>query len=132
MSVCVGNGLRNTVQSGAARHSQGFEDKNLGSVRVIGTSTCTLDKPRLYYENRLYEMWSERCMNAGKLIINRFWTSDARASWRFIQEVLSFLLEFPRLVGRYCSYLLPKQAGGTPQILVFKTLRMTSRPALYS
>ena len=24
--------------------------------------------------------------------------------------------EFPRLVGRYCSYLLPKQAGGTPQI----------------
>ena len=26
--------------------------------------------------------------------------------------------EFPRLVGRYCSYLRPKQAGGTPQILV--------------
>ena len=26
--------------------------------------------------------------------------------------------EFPRLVDRYCSYLLPKQAGGTPQILV--------------
>ena len=35
--------------------------------------------------------------------------------------------EFPRLVGRYCSYLLPKQAGGTPQILVDKALRMTSR-----
>ena len=30
--------------------------------------------------------------------------------------------EFPRLVGRYCSYLLPKQAGGTPQIIIFKTL----------
>ena len=29
--------------------------------------------------------------------------------------------EFPWLVGRYCSYLLPKQAGGTPQILIFKT-----------
>ena len=28
--------------------------------------------------------------------------------------------EFPRLVGRFCSYLLPKQAGGTPQILVYK------------
>ena len=27
--------------------------------------------------------------------------------------------------------LLPKQAGGTPQIPVIKTLRMTSRPALY-
>ena len=39
--------------------------------------------------------------------------------------------EFPRLVGRYSSYLLPKQAGGTTQILVFKTLRMTCRPALY-
>ena len=34
-------------------------------------------------------------------------------------------------MGRYCSYLLPKQAGGTSQILVFKTLQMTSRPALY-
>jgi len=31
--------------------------------------------------------------------------------------------EFPRLVGRYCSYLLPKQAGGTPQILVDKTFK---------
>ena len=25
--------------------------------------------------------------------------------------------EFPRLVGCHCSYLLPKQAGGMPQIL---------------
>ena len=24
----------------------------------------------------------------------------------------------PWLVGCYCSYLLPKQAGGTPQILI--------------
>ena len=39
--------------------------------------------------------------------------------------------EFPRLVGRYCNYLLPKQAGGTTQILAFKTLRMIGRPALY-
>ena len=31
-------------------------------------------------------------------------------------------------MGRYCSYLLPKQAGALPK---FKTLRMTSRPALY-
>ena len=51
-------------------------------------------------------------------------------SWvRFCRQEFG---EFPRLVGRYCSYLLPKQAGGTPQILVFKTLRMKSRPALYS
>ena len=34
-------------------------------------------------------------------------------------------------MGRYCSYLLPKQTGGTTQILVFKTLRMIDRPALY-
>ena len=27
----------------------------------------------------------------------------------------------PRLVGRYCSYLLPKHAGGTPQIEVIPT-----------
>ena len=33
-------------------------------------------------------------------------------------------------MGPYCSYLLPKQAGGTPQTFVDKTLRMTSRPAL--
>ena len=35
-------------------------------------------------------------------------------------------------MGRYCSYLLPKQAGGTTQILFFKTLRMIGRPALYT
>ena len=34
-------------------------------------------------------------------------------------------------MGRYCSYLLPKQARGTPQILVFKTLGMTGRPTVY-
>ena len=39
--------------------------------------------------------------------------------------------EFPRLVGRYCSYLLPKQAGRTPQIFVFKTLQMAGRPTVY-
>ena len=43
---------------------------------------------------------------------------------RFFQQEFG---EFPRLVGRYCSYLLPKQAGGTPQTLVDKTSRMTSR-----
>ena len=39
--------------------------------------------------------------------------------------------EFLRLVGRYCSYLLPKQAGGTPQMFIFKTLWMTGRPTVY-
>ena len=39
--------------------------------------------------------------------------------------------ELPLLVGRYCSYLLPMQTGGTTQVLVFKTLRMMDRPALY-
>ena len=34
-------------------------------------------------------------------------------------------------MGRYCSYLLPKQAGGTTQIIIFKTLQMIGRPALY-
>ena len=28
----------------------------------------------------------------------------------------------------YCSYLLPKQAGGSAQIFIFKTLRMMGRP----
>ena len=51
-------------------------------------------------------------------------------SWvRFCQQEFG---EFPRQVGRYCSYLLPKQAGRTPQILLFKTLRMTGRPTVYS
>ena len=47
---------------------------------------------------------------------------------RFCQQEFG---ELPRLVGHYCSYLLPKQAGGTTQILVSKTLRMIGRPALY-
>ena len=51
-------------------------------------------------------------------------------SWvRFCRQEF---VEFPRLVGRYCSYLLPMQAGGTPQILIFKTLRMTGRPKVYT
>ena len=46
-------------------------------------------------------------------------------SWmRFCQKEFG---EFPRLVGRYYSYLLPKQARGTPQILVDKTSPMTAR-----
>ena len=32
---------------------------------------------------------------------------------------LTLFLDVPRLVVRYCSYLLPKQAGGTPQIKVY-------------
>ena len=36
----------------------------------------------------------------------------------------------PLLVGRYCSYLLPKQARGTSQILIFKTSRRIGRPTL--
>ena len=47
---------------------------------------------------------------------------------RFCQQEFG---ELPRLVGRYCSYLLPKQAGGTPQILVDKTSRMTGRLRVY-
>ena len=36
-------------------------------------------------------------------------------------------------MGRHCSCLLPKQtgAGGTTQILIFKTLRTIGRPTLY-
>ena len=34
-------------------------------------------------------------------------------------------------MGRYCSYLLPKQAGGAPQILVDKTSPMTGRLRVY-
>ena len=50
-------------------------------------------------------------------------------SWaRFCQQEFG---EFLRLVGRYCSYLLPKQAGGTPQILIFKTSPMTGRLRVY-
>ena len=39
--------------------------------------------------------------------------------------------EFPLLVGRYCRYLLPEQAGGTPQIHVDKTSCMTGRLRVY-
>ena len=39
--------------------------------------------------------------------------------------------EFPRLVGRYCIYLLPKQDGGTSQIYVNKTLCQTTGLTLY-
>ena len=58
------------LQSGAAYHSLGFEDENLGSSPGWCTATVA-------------------------------------------------------------TYLLPKQTGGTTQILVFKTLRMIGRPALY-
>ena len=34
-------------------------------------------------------------------------------------------------MGRYCSYLLPKQAGGTPQIIVDLTSRITGRLRVY-
>ena len=34
---------------------------------------------------------------------------------------LILIWDVPRLVGRYCSYLLPKQAGRTPQIKVNPT-----------
>ena len=40
--------------------------------------------------------------------------------------------EFPRPAWAVGSYSSGPPAGGTPQILVFKTLRMTSRPALYN
>ena len=46
-------------------------------------------------------------------------------SWvRFCRQEFG---EFPRLVGRYYSYLLPEQARGTPQILVDKTSPMIGR-----
>ena len=49
-------------------------------------------------------------------------------SWvRFCQQ----FVEFCRLVGRNCSHLLPKQAGGTPQILVDKTSSMSGRLRVY-
>ena len=38
----------------------------------------------------------------------------------------------PRLVGRYCSYLLPKQDGGTSQIQVNKTQSTRTWDALYN
>ena len=40
--------------------------------------------------------------------------------------------EFPWLVGRYCSCLLPKQGGGTSQIQVNKTQSTRTRDALFS
>ena len=55
-----------------------------------------------------------------------------RAGRPIVRQVLKMrILKFPRLVGRYCNYLLPKQTSGTTQILVFKTLRTIGRPALY-
>ena len=34
---------------------------------------------------------------------------------------LTLIWDVPRLVGRFCSYLLPMQAGGTPQMKVNQT-----------
>ena len=47
-----------------------------------------------------------------------FRPKDAAGKYRVRQVVvhLGSVGEFPRLVGRYCSYLLPKQDGGTFQI----------------
>ena len=39
--------------------------------------------------------------------------------------------EFPRSAWAVGSYSSGPPAGGTPHVLVFKTLQMTSRPALY-
>ena len=36
---------------------------------------------------------------------------------------LTLIWDVPRLVGRYCSCLLPKQAGETPQIKVSRSAR---------
>ena len=59
-------------------------------------------------------------------------TNDVQSGRLVTRKVLKTRIwGVPRLVGRYCSYLLPKQAGGTFQILIFKTLRMIGRPALY-
>ena len=45
-----------------------------------------------------------------------------------MREVLTtIILGVPRLVGRYFCYLLPKQAGGTHQIIVDKTSCMMGR-----
>ena len=46
---------------------------------------------------------------------------EAPVTYRPLQRLRALL------VGRYCSYLLLKQAGGTPQILVDKTSPMTGR-----
>ena len=56
------------------------------------------------------------CTEWGGLSVVRFWR------WGFG--------EFRRLVGCYCSYLLPKQVRGTTQILIFKTSRPIGRPRL--
>ena len=34
-------------------------------------------------------------------------------------------------MGHYCSYLMTKQTGGTPQILSFTILQTIGRPTLY-
>ena len=34
---------------------------------------------------------------------------------------LTLIWDVPRLVGRYCRYVLPKQDGGTPQIKINST-----------
>ena len=45
----------------------------------------------------------------------------------------TLIWDVPRLVGRYYSYLLPKQAGGTPQIKVNPTQvrQQTGHPVLW-
>ena len=55
---------------------------------------------------------------------------QSRAAYRSL--VLKMIIwGVPWLVGCNCNYLLPKQTGGTTQILIFKTLRTKGRPTLY-
>ena len=77
----------------------------------------------------------QNCHNKRFLTITEYFTillNQYNLRRPLMAEVLSTRIwGVPRLVGRYCSYLLSKQAGGTPQILVDKTSSMSGRLRVY-
>ena len=69
------------------------------------------------------------CKNAENIILPTSYELSRKCAQSGVSD-RSLGFEDEELVGRYCSYLLPKQAGGNTKILVFKTLRMIGRPVL--
>ena len=95
----------------------------------LSKSLCT---PLLYLTRKLFSIASRNNTPCAAPSLLTHTTSLRRAAavhcWAS-RHSLGFEHED---LGSSPGYLLPKQAGGTPQILVFITLRMTGRPTVYN
>jgi len=90
------------------------------STRCVRTmyQACHRLRLRPHSRNRLFQWkWP---VNRLKPVTVAHYTTGWPICWRTWVGLTS-IWDVPRLVGRYCSYLLPKQVGGTPQIKVNPT-----------